>query len=330
MYNILITLNLEYKHKGGIFMTIAIGEKMYAADILNLTFFPKGTILTFSSTAWGTTSAEFKNIWKICNAANHTADPNNIPDLTGKFLRGAESSGTEAGADSQSVTLTTDNLPSHNHGATGLSLGGLSTSGLSITTSGGHEHSGSGTTSAGSGGHEHSGSGSTSAGSGGHTHSVSGSTSDTSKSLTGNFTTYVIVDGAGNGGINFNSASGILSQHSPGNVLNDPAHGTTKTNTSGYKGVSIDAIHSHKISGTTPPEGGTHSHDVSVSISESGSHAHAVTVSIPESGLHTHTISGTITGASITGSTGSAGSGNAFTVDTVPVYYAVIYIIKVA
>ena len=84
-------------------MTIATGQPMLAADILDLTFFPKGTILTFSSTAWSATSANFKTIWKICNAANHAADAN-VPDLTNKFLRGAESSGTNGGADS--VTLT--------------------------------------------------------------------------------------------------------------------------------------------------------------------------------------------------------------------------------
>ncbi|MDR1453060.1 MAG: hypothetical protein LBJ25_03690, partial [Candidatus Margulisbacteria bacterium] len=104
-------------------MTIATGQKMYADDILNLTFFPKGTLLIFSSTAWGATSAEFKNIWKVCNKANHDADLF-VPDLTDKFLRGAESSDftTARGADSQSVILQTTNLPSHSHGATGLSL----------------------------------------------------------------------------------------------------------------------------------------------------------------------------------------------------------------
>jgi hypothetical protein len=66
--------------------------------------------------------------------------------------------------------------------------------------------------------------------------------------------------------------------------------------------VSIDATHSHNFSCSTVAGGGA----------------------------HTHTISGSITGASITGSTADTGSGNAFTVDTVPVYYTVIYIIKAA
>jgi hypothetical protein len=107
-------------------MTIKTGEKMYASDILNLTFFPKGTILTFSTEAWNNaTNPGFKDIWKICDGQNGT------PNLVNMFLRGAGSSGTIGGADS--VALTANNLPSHNHGATGLSVGGLSTSGLSVS-----------------------------------------------------------------------------------------------------------------------------------------------------------------------------------------------------
>jgi hypothetical protein len=256
---------------------------MYAADILNLTFFPKGTILTFSTEAWNNaTNPGFKDIWKICDGRNGT------PNLVNIFLRGSSSSGATGGANSDSVTLTANNLPSHIHGATGLSLSGLSTSGLVINTSGGHGHSGSG---------------STNSGSGGHTHNVSGSTSNTSKTLTGTFA-------GGEGDHASMSVSGIVS-------------GSTDT---GYMGFSsardfnnyryvIDATHTHNISGSTPENGGTHSHDVNVSI--------------PESGSHSHTISGSISGGAIGGSTANVGSSQAFSVDTVPAYYTVIYIIKV-
>jgi microcystin-dependent protein len=98
-------------------MPIARGEPMLASDILNLTFFPKGAILTFSSAAWGATSTEFKTIWKVCDTANHQADPS-VPDLTDKFLRGSSSSGATGGTDNQSITLTTSNLPSHSHSFT--------------------------------------------------------------------------------------------------------------------------------------------------------------------------------------------------------------------
>jgi hypothetical protein len=97
-----------------LYTEVKSGERLVATDITNLTFFPKGTILIFSSEAWNATSAEFKSIWKICNGQNGT------PNLVDKFLRGAESSNftTPGGADSQSVRLTVNNLPSHNHSMT--------------------------------------------------------------------------------------------------------------------------------------------------------------------------------------------------------------------
>jgi hypothetical protein len=95
------------------------GERLVATDITDLTFFPKGTILTFSNEAWNATSDKFKNIWKICNAANHTAN-SFIPDLTNKFLRGDVASGPGTGcADSQTITLQTKHMPKHNHTFTG-------------------------------------------------------------------------------------------------------------------------------------------------------------------------------------------------------------------
>jgi len=100
----------------GDFMVIAKGEPIRADDINNLTFFPKGTILTFSLTAWNSTSSEFKNIWKICNTANHQAD-SAIPDLTNKFLRGGgASSGSiynnPTTGNTQTITVP---LPKHSH-----------------------------------------------------------------------------------------------------------------------------------------------------------------------------------------------------------------------
>jgi hypothetical protein len=261
---------------------------MLASDINDLTFFPKGTILTFSSTAWGATSAEFKNIWKVCNKANHDADLF-VPDLTDKFLRGAESSDftTALGADSQSVILQKTHLPAHNHDATGLSFSGLNTSGLSATSAGS--------------GHVHSGTGTTNTGSGGHAHTVSGSTNSTDKTLTGRFG--LIDDGRGRIG-----SSGVFSYEAWGGDSWDGDSGSRTI-------VNMDVTHSHGITGSTSSGEGTHVHDVAVSI--------------PEGGSHSHTISGSITGGSIGGTTANAGSGTAFSVSTLPVYYKVMYIIKV-
>ena len=88
-------------------MVIVKGSPMLADDINNLTFFPKGTILTFSSDAWNATGEKFKEIWKICDGQNGT------PRLIDKFLRGGESSGETGG--SATVSLTKENLPKHEH-----------------------------------------------------------------------------------------------------------------------------------------------------------------------------------------------------------------------
>jgi microcystin-dependent protein len=90
-------------------MTIATGQPMLASDINDLTFFPKGTILTFSTAAWNTTSAEFKNIWKICDGTNGT------PNLVNKFLRGGLNSGATGDG---KKTLSANELPAHKHSIT--------------------------------------------------------------------------------------------------------------------------------------------------------------------------------------------------------------------
>ena len=95
-------------------MVIAKGSPMLADDINNLTFFPKGTILTFSSDAWSATSAEFKEIWKKCDGNNGVKVNNmTIPDLRNKFLRGGESSGVTGNG---KKILSEDELPAHTHG----------------------------------------------------------------------------------------------------------------------------------------------------------------------------------------------------------------------
>ncbi|MDR1323602.1 MAG: hypothetical protein LBK68_04095 [Candidatus Margulisbacteria bacterium] len=253
-------------------MTIATGQPMLASDINNLTFFPKGAILTFSSTAWSTTSAEFKTIWKVCNAANHAADPT-IPDLTNKFLRGAESSGAEGGADSRDVTLQTTNLPSHNHGTTGLSFGSptlsLDSSGLKVAEGGSHEHILTGKA-ASAGGHSH---GITDPG---HSHSIKLSHLESKDEQTPTQSN------------NAHEATGYTESAKTGITINN-ADAHEHSFSSDSKAVAV-AAHGHNISGN---------------------------------------ITGSITGGSISGSTDNAGTGQAFSVSTLPAYYAVIYIIKV-
>jgi hypothetical protein len=91
-------------------MTIATGERLLASDINNLTFFPKGTVLMYSSTAWNSVSAEFKALWHICDGA--TVNGYTTLNLVDKFIRGGAVSGQTGGTDSAEV-------PRHSHRFTG-------------------------------------------------------------------------------------------------------------------------------------------------------------------------------------------------------------------
>ena len=113
-------------------MAIKTGEKMVATDITDLTFFPKGTILTFSSEAWNGTSSAFKNIWKICDGTD-----SRTPNLTNQFLRGGASSGTTGGG---SITIGSGNLPAHTH-AIGSHTHTFTPSGSIVSGGGEHTHS---------------------------------------------------------------------------------------------------------------------------------------------------------------------------------------------
>jgi hypothetical protein len=91
-------------------MTIERGQPLLASDINNLTFFPKGAVLMYSSAAWSSASAEFKQIWHICDGS--TVNGHTTLNLTNKFIRGAAASGQTGGTDTAQV-------PKHRHTFTG-------------------------------------------------------------------------------------------------------------------------------------------------------------------------------------------------------------------
>ena len=82
--------------------------------------FPKGTILMFNGT-----SSEIPEGWAICDGSNGT------PNLIEKFIKAGTSSGVTGGNPNNEVTLTVDNMPTHNHDL----LGSATTD-----TDGGHYH----------------------------------------------------------------------------------------------------------------------------------------------------------------------------------------------
>lgn len=82
--------------------------------------FPKGTILMFNGA-----SSEIPEGWAICDGSNGT------PNLIEKFIKAGTSSGVTGGNPNNEVTLTVDNMPTHNHDL----LGSATTD-----TDGGHYH----------------------------------------------------------------------------------------------------------------------------------------------------------------------------------------------
>jgi hypothetical protein len=91
-------------------MTIARGEPLLASDMLDLTFFPIGTILMYDGTNW----SNGRGGWYICDGANGT------PDLRDKFIKGTGSLFNTGGSN----TLTAAMLPKHIHSISGTVSGG--------------------------------------------------------------------------------------------------------------------------------------------------------------------------------------------------------------
>lgn len=106
----------------------------------SINFFPSGGIVL-----WSGIVSNIPSGWVLCDGQNNT------PDLRGKFIIGAGGSyNPSVTGGSETVTLTTQQIPSHSH---------------STDDAGGHGH----TTGSGGGSHSHSGS---TAGAGGHNHGV--------------------------------------------------------------------------------------------------------------------------------------------------------------
>jgi len=117
-------------------------ELRYTRQAIEWSMVPKGGIIL-----WSGAIANIPEGWALCNGSNGT------PDLRNRFVVGAGSTyavGATGGADS--VTLTTDQMPEHNHSASTGSDGSHNHSGTA-NSAGSHSHTGS-TNNAGS--HSHS------------------------------------------------------------------------------------------------------------------------------------------------------------------------------
>ncbi|MDR1452994.1 MAG: hypothetical protein LBJ25_03360 [Candidatus Margulisbacteria bacterium] len=236
-------------------MTIATGQPMLASDINNLTFFPIGTILMYDGAGWQDNVT--LSGWYKCDAAN--AEAGRAPNLENRFIRGGTIAGNGRGntGGSDSVTLMTSNLPSHDHSLTGLTIGG-----------GNHSHS-AGTLKADSGSAEHS-------------HGAG-----TLKTATGGSHEHTFSNGATN---ETGAHQHILRNYGSGSGAADGDGGWTDI---GERNMSSSAgNHSHTVTGSISSHLG-HTHDMTGSTEQaSASHTHNISGNTAASTEHTHTVSG--------------------------------------
>lgn len=255
---------------------------------------------------WSGSTASIPSGWVICDGLNGT------PDLRDRFIVGAGNSyAVAATGGSNTVTLSTNNLPGHTHTGT-------------TDSSGAHTHTLSGNTSS-TGAHTHNVSGNTST-TGAHTHTLSGNTSNTGAHTH-------------NGATSNTGAHQHTSNTQPG-VYNSATNGNQSRNVSWQQGFNqspnnalppialtgSDGAHSHNF---TTASGGNHSHTLSGNAASAGDHSHTLSGTADSAGDHSHTLSGNAASAGAhthTFTTGSTGGGVAH--ENRPPYYALAYIMK--
>lgn len=145
------------------------------ADYLDLILPPVGTIMPYvgnsAPTGWllcdgdaasSSPNGGYPKLAALCGVKFGTAPAGffRLPNLKGRSIVGLDTQQTEfdtigKSQGAKTVTLTTSNMPSHNHSAANLSLSGLvAQNGGTATTGGDHQHTYSGTTT-GTGEHAH-------------------------------------------------------------------------------------------------------------------------------------------------------------------------------
>ena len=283
---------------------------------------------------WSGTNADIPSGFVLCDGNNST------PNLTDRFIIGrGGSTNTNSTGGSNTVTLATNNLPSHSHGIGNIATAGAGShshsadGNLATDSSGNHTHGDGNYATGNSGNHTH-GDGNLSAAAGGDhshnfnantgnsgSHSHNGSTSNTgSHNHSGN---YAFNNGSNNN-LFFSShlgQSGYIRTFNNINSSGNHSHNLS-TNNAGSHSHNFNANtgnsgnHTHNVSGNTGGAG-DHSHNVSGNSGGAGDHSHDVTGNTSNVGNHTHTMSG---------NTGNAGSGSALTIT--PIYFTLAFIMK--
>lgn len=290
-----------------------LNQNFSELDAIMRRLLPVGMITMWSGT-------EVPSGWALCNGSNGT------PDLRNRFVVGAGGSysvGATGGANS--VTLTTGQIPAHNHSASTGSAGGHShtastgsagdhTHGGSTGNAGGHSHSASTAT---AGGHSHTGSTNST---GSHSHSGSTNSTGAHTHPLAAWGRATFATGSFNqAGVRFSSANGS----------NAGGMGWRTGDTSHYRASSAGA-HSHSLSINSA---GAHSH--TLSIDSAGGHSHTVTVdsvgnhnhslTVNSAGAHTHDVTvNSVSAHNHTVSVSNTGGGQSH--ENRPPYYALAYI----
>ena len=273
-------LNAALETKADVNHTHTVSQITDMPDLTNV--IPSGIICM-----WSGESTAIPSGWNLCDGSNGT------PDLRDRFIVGAgntykvKDTGGEA-----THTLTTNEMPSHNHGFTGTA----------------HNHTGSlsSATAASAGSHTHTMSENlTAASNGSHTHTASGGSSGG----------YVIV--------------GPLLSGSAGSELPEIGRGRnlTASKVASLWDGQFAAVRDNDDYGRLDVQGSSGS---TISINSGGAHTHSIsgTITAANSGSHTHSVTGSVTVNSATagGTVGSTGGGQAH--ENRPPYFALCFIMK--
>lgn len=239
--------------------------------------------------------------------------------IEGRFLLGANSTyGLGSTGGSATVTLTVNQIPSHNHSASAASAGSH-THTASIASAGAHTHSVSGTAVT-NGNHTHT----ITVNSGGaHSHTASSNSTGAHTHTRGTMNITGTSMGQYNGGVYTTLYTGAFylsgsNDHiGIGNTDNDNGLCSFDASRSWTGATSSAGAHSHTI---TVNNGGAHSHTAGAAWD--GAHAHNVSGTAASAGAHTHAMTVNSAGAH-THSVTVANTGGGQAHDNMPPYLAV-------
>lgn len=230
-------LNAALETKADANHTHTVSQITDMPDLTNVV--PSGIICM-----WSGESTAIPSGWHLCDGSNGT------PDLRDRFIVGAGSTYKVKDTGGEAThKLTTNEMPSHNHGFTGTA----------------HSHTGSlsNATAASSGSHTHTMSANlTAASAGSHSHTISGGSSGG----------YVNIQLGGN---DRNTSETSLYGSGPSGV-----HLTVEAGTK--RSCTMLPVYGSSGSSSTISSGGAHTHSISgtITAANSGSHTHSVTGSV--------------------------------------------------